>query len=397
MSGVAQYPKGWSVAKFGDVVRQVKKKVDPIAAGLERYVAGDHMDTDDLRIRRWGTVRDGYLGPAFTSHFLPGQVLYGSRRTYLRKVAVADFEGVCANTTFVLESRSSDLLPGFLPYVMTTERFHEHSVKQSKGSVNPYINFRDLTWYEFALPPIDEQQSIVEVLSESCAQEERFSSVEKSIGGLARAMAHEVAERSAEMGSLTAVKDLVEHNRPVTYGILKPGTGFPGGVPVIKVRDFPNGSIDADGLLRTPPEIDAAYKRSRLRSGDLLISIRGTVGRIAEVPAELENANITQDTARLSILHAHDTRFVRWMLGSEYVQKQIQSRVTGLAVKGLNIGALRQILVPTPPLDEQQHLALRFSSLDELLSRCRSQIQLSKAVTKSLRASLLGTVEDNVH
>ncbi len=103
------------------------------------------MDTDDLRIRRWGDIGGDYLGPAFHMRFKPGQVLYGSRRTYLRKVAVADFEGICANTTFVFESKDPTvLLPELLPFIMQTEAFHDHSIKQSKGSVNPYVNFSDL-------------------------------------------------------------------------------------------------------------------------------------------------------------------------------------------------------------------------------------------------------------
>lgn len=131
--------------KFGDVVRQVKDKVDPQTAGLERFVAGEHMDTDNLHIRRWGDVGAGYLGPAFHMRFKPGQVLYGSRRTYLRKVAIAEFEGITANTTYVIESKDPEvLLPDFLPFIMQTDSFNEHSIKQSKGSVNPYINFSDV-------------------------------------------------------------------------------------------------------------------------------------------------------------------------------------------------------------------------------------------------------------
>src|SRR6186713_303655 len=161
MSGRA----GWTRVAFGDVVRQVKNRVDPEESDLERYVAGEHMDTDDLQIRRWGTIGDGYLGPAFHMRFKPGQVLYGSRRTYLRKVAIAEFEGITANTTYVIEPRDPNaLLPDFLPFIMQTERFHEHSIKQSKGSVNPYINFSDITWYEFPLPPLDEQRRIADLL-----------------------------------------------------------------------------------------------------------------------------------------------------------------------------------------------------------------------------------------
>ncbi len=156
---------GWRQVTFGDVVRQSKEKADPESSGLERYIAGDHMDTDDLRLRRWGEIGAGYLGPAFHMRFKPGQVLYGSRRTYLRKVAVADFDGICANTTFVLETRSSsELLPEFLPFLMQTEAFHAYSVKNSKGSVNPYINFSDLAKFAVALPPVEEQRRLVRLL-----------------------------------------------------------------------------------------------------------------------------------------------------------------------------------------------------------------------------------------
>lgn len=157
---------GWTRVRFGDVVRQSKEKADPVTSGLERFVAGEHMDTDELRIRRWGTIGDGYLGPAFTARFSPGQVLYGSRRTYLRKVALADFDGICANTTFVLESVNPKvLLPELLPFIMQTEAFHEHSKRESKGSVNPYVNFSDLAWYEFSLPPLEEQRRLALLLT----------------------------------------------------------------------------------------------------------------------------------------------------------------------------------------------------------------------------------------
>ena len=169
---------GWTRVAFGDVVRQVKEHVDPTSAGLERYVAGEHMDTDELRLRRWGTVGVGYLGPAFHARFRPGQVLYGSRRTYLRKVAVADFEGVTANTTFVIEAKDPNLLlPALLPFIMQTEAFHEHSIEKSKGSVNPYVNFSDIAAYQFVLPPLDEQRRMANLLRVTSALVARISDI----------------------------------------------------------------------------------------------------------------------------------------------------------------------------------------------------------------------------
>ena len=172
----AQSAAAWPKVTFGDVVRQVKDRVDPEQSGLERYVAGEHMDTDDLRLRRWGKIGDGYLGPAFHMRFKPGQVLYGSRRTYLRKVVVAHFEGITANTTYVLEPKNPNaLLPELLPFLMQTEAFSQHSVRESKGSVNPYVNFSDLAWYEFALPPIAEQRRLANALraNESASETQR--------------------------------------------------------------------------------------------------------------------------------------------------------------------------------------------------------------------------------
>ena len=128
MPEVATSQVSWPTAAFGDIVRQVKDKVDPEDSGLKRYIAGEHMDTDDLRIRRWGEIGDDYLGPAFHMRFKPGHVLYGSRRTYLRKIALPDFAGITANTTYVLESKDpSVLLPGLVPFIMQAESFHAHS------------------------------------------------------------------------------------------------------------------------------------------------------------------------------------------------------------------------------------------------------------------------------
>lgn len=158
---------------------------------------------------------------------------------------------------------------------------------------------------------------------------------------------------------------MVEDDRPITYGILKPGTGFTDGVPVVKVKDMRNGIIDQSDLLLTSPEIDKSYKRSRLRAGDLLISIRGSVGRMAEVPANLENANITQDTARLSIKPEYNKIFVKGVLESQPIQYDMEKNIRGVAVKGINIGYLRQLGIAVCERREQDRLAEIYQQSDK--------------------------------
>ena len=155
----------WKRVTLGEVAAASKARIDPKDGSVERYVAGEHMDTDDLKVHRWGDIGETDLGPAFHRRFRAGQVLYGSRRTYLRKVAVADFDGVCANTTFVVETRDDAvLLQRFLPFVMMSEPFHAFAIAESKGSVNPYVNWSDIERYEFDLPPLEDQKRIADLL-----------------------------------------------------------------------------------------------------------------------------------------------------------------------------------------------------------------------------------------
>ena len=148
-----------SKVKFGDIVKDVKINVDRDNNPYEFYVAGDHMDSEDLNIRRRGRFATDDVGPAFTRIFKKGQVLYGSRRTYLKKVSVADFDGICANTTFVFESKDPAAFEQrLLPFLMLSEGFTNWSIAHSKGSTNPYVLFSDLASYEFDLPPLAEQK-----------------------------------------------------------------------------------------------------------------------------------------------------------------------------------------------------------------------------------------------
>lgn len=149
--------------KFGDMVRLSKARCAyPLAEGVERFVGLEHLEPGDLRIRSWGNVADGVT---FTSVFKPGQVLFGKRRAYQRKVAVADFAGVCSGDIYVFECIDANvLLPELLPFICQTDAFFEHAVGTSAGSLSPRTNWTSLANFEFVLPPLAEQRSVVEVL-----------------------------------------------------------------------------------------------------------------------------------------------------------------------------------------------------------------------------------------
>ena len=134
---------------------------------------------------------------------------------------------------------------------------------------------------------------------------------------------------------------------------------------MVKVKDMQDGAIDESNLLLTTPELDYQYRRSRLRTGDLLISIRGSVGRLAEIPESLENANITQDTARLTISPQYNKIYVRGVLESPILQWDMEKNIRGVAVKGINIGYLRELKMPVCSRERQDELAMLYQQSDK--------------------------------
>lgn len=151
---------------YCDVAEKLMRKIDPLTYGIERVVAGENLESQDFKIRTWQKVGESYLGPAFHVLFKAGDILYGSRRTYLRKVSYADFDGVCANTTYVIRAKEELLTQDLLKHIMLSERFTQYSIGVSKGSTNPYINWKDLDNFSFQVPDIEIQKKIAKVLDE---------------------------------------------------------------------------------------------------------------------------------------------------------------------------------------------------------------------------------------
>jgi restriction endonuclease S subunit len=154
---------GWKLVKFGDVVRNANLVVrDPVANGIERIVGLEHLDPENLHIRRWNSYEDA---TSFSRKFVPGQTLFGKRRTYQRKVAYAEFEGICSGDILTLESREKNiLLPELLPFICQSEAFFDYALGTSAGSLSPRTSWTALKDFEFPLPPLEEQKRIAEIL-----------------------------------------------------------------------------------------------------------------------------------------------------------------------------------------------------------------------------------------
>lgn len=183
--------------------------------------------------------------------------------------------------------------------------------------------------------------------------------------------------------------EVVDPARPICYGILMPKDNVDGGVLFVKVRDFKGDRIDLESLHRTTSEIANQYRRSALKPEDVLVSIRGTFGRVAIVPKELDGGNITQDTARVAVLGDFEFRYVAYWLRAPGCQKYFKTVARGVAVRGVNIGDLKPCPVPVAPLNEQRRIVGKIEELFSDLEAGVAALTRARANLKRYRASVL--------
>lgn len=199
--------------------------------------------------------------------------------------------------------------------------------------------------------------------------------------------------------TLKKLKWIVENNRPITYGIVQAGEDVEGGVPYIRPVDMTDEyGLKTKNLRTTSIDIASAYKRSEVKSGDLVVSIGPSYGKVLEVPEWLSGANLTQGTARVSPNKFQaDRRFIFWCLRSSYVYSQWAREINATTFAGLNLEPLSNSYIPLPSLNRQQELAayldretVRIDALVEKktrfieLLREKRQALITHAVTKGL-------------
>ena len=277
--GSGRRKPGWTRAAFGDVVRLCTERTsDPAAEGFERYVGLEHLDPGDLAMRRWGDIADG---TTFTTVFRPGQVLFGKRRAYQRKVAVPDFSGVCSGDIYVLESGNDrHLLPELLPFVCQTDSFFDHAVGTSAGSLSPRTNWRSLAAYQFALPPLDEQHRLANILTAVMEASQTCSHLEHALIQTELGVIQTELD-SGRARSVVPVGDLLRE--PPRNGISVSPIPLGGdvshvGLKTVSVAAVGRGRFDPTNAIKCV-EIDAATARPFLvRHGDAFV-IRGNGNR----------------------------------------------------------------------------------------------------------------------
>jgi len=391
---------GWRQVRFGDVVHLSKTRCqDPLAEGYERFVGLEHLEPGDLRIRNWGNVADGVT---FTNVFKPGQVLFGKRRAYQRKVAVADFTGVCSGDIYVLESADpTALLPELLPYICQTSAFFEHAVGTSAGSLSPRTNWSSLADFKFALPSKEEQQRIFKIVSAFDEQIESLETAYSASFGLKRSMAESVFPVAEVKGFLDNAQKYCGRKLAPLGELASLQVGYP-----FKSSEY---SAQGDRLLRGSnvgvnrlswgPDITCYWPTERraqvsdyvLAAGDIVIAMdRPFISegfKIARVKNEDLPALLLQRVGRFKVGTQITSEYLWPFLHAESFRWQLQRMQKGTDLPHISKFDIEGTLIPQLTVDEQIKIAEIFSEIEA------STITLEKRLTdaKVQRRLVLGT------
>lgn len=221
-----------------------------------------------------------------------------------------------------------------------------------------HLSSSDILGERLLIPPLAEQQRIADFLDAETARIDQLFDLQREVQGRLREREDSYVEAHFVRTGLAwkPLAALTDASRPIMYGIVLPGPHAPDGIPIVKGGDVAANRLHPDLLSRTSRDIEGRYVRSRLQGGDLVFAIRGSVGEVSVVPDSLSGANLTQDAARISIGQGTDTHWLQIVLRAPSVKQQVEARVTGATIRGINIWDLKRILVPTPSKREQINL-----------------------------------------
>jgi type I restriction enzyme, S subunit len=250
------------------------------------------------------------------------------------------------------------------------------------------VNRDSLLALRLPLPPLVEQRRIADILDKAEALRAKRCAALAKLDSLTRALFLDlVANRTKQFPSAKLLA-VCEDDAPITYGILQPGPNLADGVPYVRPSEIKDGEVDLSAIRRTSPAIANKYKKSVLRAGDILITIVGTIGSIATIPAELEGSNITQSSARVRVCPTKaDRRYVEHFLRSDLAKRQYDQHRLGVAVERLNLHHVRDLELPLPPISLQREFARRVEAVEKLKAAQRASLAILDVLFASLQHS----------
>ncbi len=366
---------GWKVWCFDQMATNVNVRIDnPSESGMEHYVGLEHLDADSLKIRRWGTPDDV---EATKLMFKKGDIIFGRRRAYQRKLGVAEFDGICSAHAMVVRAKPDVVLPEFLPFFMQGDLFMDRAVEISVGSLSPTINWKTMAVQEFALPPIAEQQRAVEMLNAARGAKDEATNLVDSIEQLRESLA---------LNSWNAGSGLEEHPLGELCEKIQDGTHFSpqstnGEFRYITSKNIRNGYLDiSDCGWISKSEHEDIFRRCDVRKGDVLLTKDGAnTGNVAINTLD-EPFSLLSSVALLRPTKTLHARYLYEFLRSSIGRRKIVSQMSGTAITRVTLRQIKAISISMIDLEKQMALVAQFAEIGNALSSAQARLAAADAM-----------------
>lgn len=371
-----QIKDGWQIVKFGEIAKEVKSTTkDPAEDGLEFYVGLEHLDPQSLRIARKGIIAED--NPSFTRRFSAGQILFGKRRCYQKKAAVADFEGICSGDIIVMDAIPKKIIPGLLPFVIQSDAFFDWAEKTSSGSLSPRTKWKSLAEFEFPLPPIERQKEILEVLEKLEEISLKNESLIHNSDFLFRLL---LQDKTYQIGNdkhkstISQIATVV--NSPVDKKTKK---GQPG-VKLCNYMDvYNNREITSDIEFMNATASQNEIDKFTLRKGDVVVTkdseTPDDIGVPTFIAEDIPDLVCGYHLAIIRPNKAVSGKYLSYVLSSPKARHDFIPYAQGMTRFGLSSDAYKKIKIHCPSLDEQSKICSALDLLQGTIDRLKKQAQ----------------------
>ena len=380
---------GWKMVKFGEVVKNANLvESEPEANDVEKIIELKHINPKNLHVQRWNSVVDG---TSFTRKFVPGQTLFGKRRAYQRKVAYAEFEGICSGDILTFEPKNRKvLLPELLPFICQTDAFFDHALDTSAGSLSPRTSWTALKDFEFPLPPLDEQKRIAEILWTADEAVEKWTEAYLQAKSAMNSTRSQILHELSQTEVCVSLKDV--------------GRWVSGGTPSRSRKDFWNGDfpwvspkdMKQDVISDSEEKLTDTALNERvtiLPSESILIVVRGMI--LAHTfPVALTGREVTFNQDMKGIIPNSDfsAEFVfHWFKDNSTRILQATEESTH-GTKRLATDVLYGMQIPKPSPVKQEMAVTTFETFRTKLAEISEHIASSQQMLRSLRNAKVGAV-----
>ncbi len=368
---------------LGDVAREIKQKV-PVDQELPT-VGLEHLDPGEVELAHW----DEGVETTFTKAFSKGQVLFGRRRAYLRKAAVAPFDGICSGDITVIAPKDN-LSPRLLPFIIQNDALFEHAVTNSAGSLSPRVKWRSLSQFEFELPSIAKQEDLADILWTAQETRSHYRQLLTACDDVVKSQFVEMFDKPGI--PIKHLEDIADIQGGITKNKKREAMKLQ--LPYLRVANILPNELDLTEV-KTIGLTEQEYEAVRLISGDLLI-VEGNgsdtqIGRSAIWNGQIDPCVHQNHLIRVRLGDEALPLYVQTFLSSSEGRRQIMAKAVNTSgLHTLSTRKIRSIEIPVPPFSLQREFADFATSIDKSKFAVQKALDELNATTKKILNQELG-------